>query len=146
MNKKELRRIKKDTRPFKVIAQEYGMSYSTVFYIKRGVEYRLLSSAKERAKAKGIEFDLTIEDIVVPKECPLLNIRLETHLGTGIGHSLPNSPTLDRKDPALGYVKGNVWVISNKANAIKNSSTFDEFEAIYHNWRRILPCSRTRTR
>lgn len=34
---------------------------------------------------------------------------------------LPESPSLDRLDPKLGYVPGNIAVISMKANQIKNA-------------------------
>ena len=42
----------------------------------------------------------------------------------------PESPTIDRLNPALGYVKDNVVVISMKANAIKSSATADEIQRV----------------
>jgi hypothetical protein len=38
----------------------------------------------------------------------------------------PHSPSLDRRVPELGYVKGNVEVISMKANAIKSYAAPEE--------------------
>ena len=38
--------------------------------------------------------------------------------------------TLDRKVNALGYVKGNVFVISHRANRLKQDATADELAAI----------------
>lgn len=35
------------------------------------------------------------------------------------GHVEDSSPTLDRIDPEVGYVEGNVWVICYRCNAIK---------------------------
>jgi hypothetical protein len=43
------------------------------------------------------------------------------------------SPSLDRIIPSLGYVKGNVVVISVKANAIKSNATLQEIEMVA-NW------------
>ena len=41
-----------------------------------------------------------------------------------------NSPSLDRIRPQLGYVAGNVRVISNRANHLKSNGTISEFEAV----------------
>lgn len=40
------------------------------------------------------------------------------------------SPSLDRIDNRLGYVKGNVIVVSHRANAIKRDATLDELRRI----------------
>jgi len=39
-------------------------------------------------------------------------------------------PSLDRKVPALGYVKTNIFVISFRANRIKSDSTVEELKSI----------------
>jgi hypothetical protein len=44
----------------------------------------------------------------------------------GAGQVHDGSPTLDRIDNAKGYVKGNVCVISKKANTMKNNATPEE--------------------
>jgi hypothetical protein len=54
--------------------------------------------------------------------CPALRIPLVWG-GEG-GRS--NSPSLDKKVPALGYVRGNVAFMSNKANQIKSNATTEE--------------------
>lgn len=94
----------------------------------------IYTSAKQRAKKKELEFNITLEDIVIPEYCPLLNIKLEKQFDKPRGDT---SPSLDRIDNTKGYIKGNVWVISNKANIIKNSSSFKDFETIYLNWNKI---------
>jgi hypothetical protein len=94
-------------------------------------EVRMIDSAKERAKAKGLPFAITKADIPIPQRCPLLGIVLSR--GPGKLHAA--SPSLDRKDPSKGYVPGNVWVISYRANAIKNDATLEELELLTRNLR-----------
>jgi hypothetical protein len=67
---------------------------------------------------------LTAADIlaVFPADgkCPALGVPLV------FGRRSPNNPSLDRIKPELGYVKGNIAVISRRANAIKQDATADE--------------------
>ena len=97
-------------------------------------EYRIFEGAKRRAQEKGLPFDITIDDIVIPKICPLLEIPIEICIGSA-GNS---SPSLDRKIPHLGYVKGNVHVISFRANQIKNCASIDELMLLTDNLHAIL--------
>jgi hypothetical protein len=89
-------------------------------------EIPLLQSAKERAAKLGLPFDLTAADITIPDKCPVLGIPLSR--GSGRCHA--NSPSIDRLDPSLGYVRGNVAVISHRANTIKNDATLAELSAV----------------
>lgn len=79
----------------------------------------LLSLAKRRARIKGIEYNLVIEDLSIPEVCPILEIPIKV----GEGKIVDTSPSLDRIDNSKGYVKGNVQVISNMANRMKNSAS-----------------------
>ena len=100
----------------------------------------LLSRAKSRAKKKGLEFNIDITDIDVPIICPILGIPIikEYKKGTKGGPS-PNSPSLDRIDNSKGYVKGNVRVISHKANTMKHNATSLDLirfaEWVLHNYK-----------
>lgn len=86
---------------------------------------QMLSGAKQRAKKKGLRFDLTVDDLYpVYDNCPILGIKMVA----GIGAVCSSSPTLDKIDPALGYVRGNVRVISNKANRMKTDATIEELK------------------
>ena len=88
---------------------------------------KLLYAARRRATTRQIEFDLTEEDIVIPEYCPILGLKLQPVRGvTG----RDSSPSLDRIDNSKGYVKGNVAVISFRANTLKNNATADELRAI----------------
>ncbi len=81
-------------------------------------------NAKYRAIAKGVPFAITPEDIEVPEVCPVLGIPLVRN-HSGKGHKY-NSPTLDRVIPELGYVKGNIVVMSARANTIKSNANASE--------------------
>lgn len=88
----------------------------------------LLRNAKGRAAKLGLPFTLVLSDIFIPEFCPVLGIKLEMrHEGSG---RCKSSPTLDRMIPELGYVRGNVAVISGRANSIKNVGTAEEHERV----------------
>jgi hypothetical protein len=89
--------------------------------------YDMLNSSRTRARAKGLLHNIDIEDIVIPEVCPILGVPLVK----GVGDYSDNSPTLDRIIPKLGYTKGNVWVISMRANRLKQDSTLEELELLY---------------
>jgi hypothetical protein len=46
------------------------------------------------------------------------------------GRATDNSPTLDRIIPSLGYVRGNVKVISMRANVLKHNASLDELKKL----------------
>ncbi len=99
--------------------------------INSPAEY-LLSGAKQRARRSGLPFNIDATDIIVPERCPLLNIRL-VPLG---GKRTDATPSLDRIKASKGYVKGNVWVISWRANRLKSDATLEELEALAAGLRR----------
>lgn len=96
-------------------------------YRNRTPERSIFYAARVRAKKSGLEFNITLEDIKIPEFCPVLGIPL----AKSKGKLSDGSPILDRRDNSLGYVKGNVFVISNKANRCKSDLTFEEIEALY---------------
>jgi hypothetical protein len=90
-------------------------------------------SARQRAKNKGLAFDIDHDYIrsIVPSHCPIFGMPLEWSVQRGgAALILPNSPSLDRIDPSKGYVKGNVWIISNRANTIKNDASHEELKLV----------------
>jgi len=93
---------------------------------KKDPRKRMLRDARDRATHKSLPFNLTIDDILIPNKCPVFKISLSVSERI----ASPNSPSLDRMVPELGYVKGNVRVISYRANQVKNDGTADEHEAI----------------
>lgn len=82
----------------------------------------MLSRAKNRSEEKNIPFNITREDIVFVEICPLLNIPLNWEGGPRD----KNTPSLDKVIPELGYVKGNVRIISNLANMMKSYASAQE--------------------
>lgn len=87
----------------------------------------LVIRAKQRAKKRGLPFDLDVASLLpIPLACPVLGIRLAFN-----GRRMKrNSPSLDRMKPELGYVRGNVRVISQRANALKSDASGEELEAV----------------
>jgi hypothetical protein len=80
-----------------------------------------LASIKSRAKAEGIVFNLTLEDIQIPSICPILLIPLTRARSENYAHR--SAISVDRLLPGLGYTKGNIHFISNKANTMKQDAT-----------------------
>ena len=91
---------------------------------------RLVHAARKRAKGKGVEFGLDWQRIEIPEACPLLGIPLS--FGGGYAER-DSSPSLDRIDPNRGYTHDNVWIISNRANTIKNNATLSELKMLVRN-------------
>lgn len=89
----------------------------------------LLKNARNRAAKYGLLFDIDENDFDVPFTCPLLGYVLMP--ATGV--QAANSPSLDRKDPKKGYIKGNIWVISYRANMAKNDLTLEELQMLVMN-------------
>jgi hypothetical protein len=93
----------------------------------------MLTGARTRAKALGLEFNLEESDITIPETCPVLGMPLVFGRLT----RNDNSPSLDRIDNTKGYVKGNVVVISMRANRLKNNGTLEELEALVAFYRKL---------
>jgi hypothetical protein len=100
----------KDTRNWRILNPEVGM----------------LHRAQQRSRKGGILCTIEKGDIKIPEVCPILGIPLVRSHGKGASRS---SPSLDRKNPLLGYVKGNIQVISHQANTMKNNASPEEILA-----------------
>ncbi len=92
-------------------------------------ERAYLSKLRGTAKARGVKFNLTLEDIKIPKRCPVLGIPLRIFAGI-LKHHPDDAVSFDRVNPKRGYVKGNVRAISWRANRIKSNATARELRAI----------------
>lgn len=119
--------IKKRNAEYRKKHRQRYLMYSNRWYHKmRGsLEFWkriLLYSAKQRATKLGIPFALTLDDIHIPKRCPVLGLILKISKGK----PSDNSPSLDRIIPAKGYVFSNVIVVSYRANILKKDATPNE--------------------
>jgi hypothetical protein len=87
----------------------------------------LFLDARRRARRAGIPFNLDEDDLLIPESCPVLGIPLFR----GNGTPSDNSATVDRVIPERGYVKGNVRVISFRANRIKSNASMAEIRRVF---------------
>ena len=93
----------------------------------------MVRNAGYRSKSKNIDFNIDKEYMfsLAISHCPVLGMPLDWSCRRGsVGGGRPDSPSLDRIDPTKGYVKGNVWIISQKANCIKNNATHEELKLV----------------
>lgn len=90
----------------------------------------LLCLARGRSEKAGLEFNVTVDDLILPTHCPLLFVEIN-YAASGRKGAQDNSPSIDRIDNSLGYVKGNVWIISWRANRIKSNASIEEIRLIY---------------
>lgn len=135
-NCKNCRKVLYKKNPKKHIdrAKIYYKNNSDKIKLQRFISYsenyikHIWKSAKCRAKKQNVPFEIDIVDIIIPKYCPVLGIELIINRG----RCRDNSPSLDKIIPELGYVKGNIAVISHKANTIKNNSSIDDLIKIYN--------------
>jgi hypothetical protein len=90
--------------------------------------YQAFREKFRRKKASNYKHEWTIDfgDLTFPTHCPVLGIQLDyfTH------ERQENSVSFDRIDPTKGYIKGNVVVMSWRANRIKNDGTAEEHQKI----------------
>lgn len=108
--------------------KEASRSWYKDDYRKKWAHYALIR-CKARAKLKNLEFSITECDLEIPIYCPILGIKIEINNGTHL-FAAPNSPSVDRVNNTKGYVKGNVRVISNKANLRKSDLTLEQVKKL----------------
>lgn len=98
--------------------------YNRVWWWKLDRREYLRRTARRTAKKRFVPFDLTADDIVIPEKCPVFGRKLDlTRKG-------PWSPSLDRIEPKKGYVRGNVIVVSWRANQLKGDATINELQTL----------------
>jgi hypothetical protein len=103
------------------IVEQFSNSIDTVKNNKKGVANAAKNLITELVNNPVLPYEEG-EDRVLRG----YKIQLEYHRGV----KQDNSYSLDRIDSSKGYVKGNIWVISLRANRIKNDSTPQELRLI----------------
>lgn len=91
-NNPDYRKRRKEKQKEKMEDKEYRKNKYLVDTIRRhnnekSIKLSLLRSAKQRAKRKGLEFNIDISDITLPSKCPLLGIPLVTAYGKAVSNS-----------------------------------------------------------
>ena len=99
-------------------------------YVAKDSVGQMLREVKSRAKVKNIEFSLTRDDIQIPEQCPCCSRKIERRTGEFKKGPQRSSPSLDRINNTLGYVKGNVEVLCWRCNMLKNNATAGELRTI----------------
>ena len=130
--RKETRKLRE--RIYRAKNPDRYQSYQKTNYDKNkekwtpvSTEMTMLKGSKTRAIRKNLPHNITLEDIVIPEYCPIFN---EIKLCRDNTCTHFDSPTLDRIKPELGYIKGNIAVISHQANSIKSFGTAEQHRRI----------------
>lgn len=100
-----------------------------IAYSRANPQKYLRWAAKNRARKDGIEFNIEPEDILIPEYCPILGVKLNDVRQTHKKREC--SPSIDRIDNTKGYIKGNIAVISFKANRCKADMSIQDIERLY---------------
>lgn len=86
---------------------------------------RMLNASYGNARSRKKEHNVKISYIrdIYPKDnsCPILGVEFDTSTFKG-----DYAPSLDRIDSSLGYVEGNLQIISWLANRMKTNSTKEQ--------------------
>lgn len=96
---------------------------------KKHIIHYMWVRAKQRAEKYGYEFNIEESDIIIPSICPIL----EVPIVLGSKDNYEYTPSLDRIDNSKGYIKGNIQIISKKANSMKNSASLKELRCFCKN-------------
>lgn len=93
----------------------------------------LYSNIKSRCKRLGREFSIELEDIIIPEKCPVFGFDLKRE----DRETWMCAPSVDRIDSSKGYIKGNVTVVSRRANILKRDSTLEELEQLFNYYKNL---------
>ncbi len=130
-DKKQLKQYKK--KYFKEVIEPKVKDMDHDYFFSNKVSSCFKRIPKDPDVDESLYMDAEYLKSIFPadKRCPILGILLK--LGEGSGPK-DNSPSIDRIDNELGYLKTNVQWVCNKANMIMQNATPDEVMAVglYH--------------
>lgn len=127
-SKNQLFSLSSDCKECRVI-----QSKKTWKNIKKNNPTRVIyNRAKSRAIINNIEFDIEISDIIIPLKCPIFDIELKIN-------DPDWTPSIDRINPRLGYIRGNIIIVSNKANRIKNNALPEDILKVGRFYSKLIP-------
>lgn len=95
---------------------------------------------RSRSAIKGFPCDVDKEYVyaILTDTCPVFGTPF---VFAGAGRANNDSPTVDKLDPAKGYVRGNIVVISQRANAIKSNATWKQIRRVADWLRGVVPAN-----
>ena len=101
---------------------------------------KLMAMAKNRAKSKLVDFDLDVDFLVEMWEdqqgcCALTGLPFKLDISDHRVH--PQCPSIDRIIPHLGYIKGNVRLITYHMNVALSEFGVGEFEHLIQSYRQV---------
>jgi len=93
----------------------------------------LYKNIKSRCKKTGREFSIDLEDIIIPEKCPVFGFELKRE----DKQTWMFAPSVDRIDSSKGYTKGNITVVSRRANILKRDATVEELELLLNYYKTL---------
>lgn len=109
---------------YNTVCKDCRVPKSKQKWLSTDYRQRIYDRAKGRAKQRGREFTISLDDVVIPETCPVLGVPLVHAPGS------PYVPSLDRIDSSKGYTPDNIIVMSWRANTLKNNMTEEECRAL----------------
>jgi hypothetical protein len=117
--------LRDSSRELGFLNRKHG-GYSKLSSPQERIRQQALANIRERSRRNGYESDLEVADLPeLTNSCPVLGVLYTKG-------SLKNkdfSPSIDRKNPNLPYLKkykGNLTFISHKANRIKSNASVED--------------------
>jgi hypothetical protein len=124
---------------FRLLNETYTRKFATQLDVSETAGQAIFMAQYEKfqnkKKSTNKEFTIRFSELDFPKTCPLLGMELD-YLTTSF--RADNYPTYDRIDNMKGYVKGNVHVISWKANRLKSNASLEELQILVRNLEKIM--------
>ena len=90
---------------------------------------RQFNTLKNKARRNNIPFTITLDQIERPEYCPVFGVRLN-YGWSGEDRLTFDKASFDKVIPALGYIPGNVFIISWRANSLKSNMSLNELRKI----------------
>ena len=113
----------------KKMVEKWGVNWNNKEH-RRSYIYQAMRAKYRNKKANvtriGGMWEVSFGELDFPTHCPILGIELNYFAEV----ICDQSPSFDCVIPSKGYVSGNVYIISQRANRIKNDGTAEEHRAI----------------